>query len=84
MISKEPSRPEFLWLYDNERGFPGGSEEKNPPTNAEDVDSIPESRAPEEVNGNPLQCSCLGNHMDRGALQDTVHGVTENQTRLSD
>ena len=26
-------------------------------------------------NGNPLQYSCLGNPMDRGAWQATVHGV---------
>ena len=26
-------------------------------------------------NGNPLQCSCLENPMDRGAWQATVHGV---------
>ena len=27
-----------------------------------------------EGNGNPLQYSCLGNLMDRGAWQATVHG----------
>jgi len=32
--------------------------------------------------GNPLQCSCLENPMDRGAWQATVHRVTQNQTRL--
>ena len=32
---------------------------------------------------NPLQSSCLGNPMDRGACQAvTVHGVTKSQTRL--
>jgi len=30
-----------------------------------------------EGNGNPLQYSCLGNLMDRGAGRATVHGVTE-------
>ena len=30
-----------------------------------------------EGNGNPLQCSCLGNPMDRGAWWTTVHGVAE-------
>ena len=30
-----------------------------------------------EENGNPLQCSCLENSMDRGAWRATVHGVTE-------
>ena len=29
-----------------------------------------------EVNGSPFQYSCLGNPMDRGAWQATVHGVT--------
>ena len=28
-------------------------------------------------NGNPFQYSCLGNPMDRGAWQVTVHGVTK-------
>ena len=28
-------------------------------------------------NGNPLQCSCLENPVDRGAWWGTVHGITE-------
>ena len=41
---------------------------KNPPASAENSDSIPESgRSPGGGNGNPLQYSCLGNLMDRGA-----------------
>ena len=35
-----------------------------------------------EGNGNLLQDSCLGNPMDGGAWQATVHGVTKSQTRL--
>ena len=31
--------------------------------------------------GSPLQCSCLGNPMGRGAWQATVHGVAKSQTR---
>ena len=31
-------------------------------------------------NGKPLQYSCLGNHMDRGAWWVIVHGVTKSQT----
>ena len=31
---------------------------------------------PGEGNGNPLQYSCLENHMDRGAWWVTVHGIT--------
>ena len=41
-----------------------------------DLGSIPRlGRSPREGNGNPLQYSCLGNPMDRGASQATVHGV---------
>ena len=62
-------------------GFPGGSVVKNPPANtgdARDVDSIPGlGRSPGEGNGNPLQNSCLGNPMDKGAWWATVHGVTK-------
>ena len=51
---------------------------KNPPANAGDLGSIPGSgRSPGEGNGNPLHYSCLGNPMDRGAWQATVHGVTK-------
>ena len=31
--------------------------------------------SPGEGNGNPIQYSCLGNPMDRGAWWATVHGV---------
>ena len=33
-------------------------------------------RSPGEGDGNPLQYSCLGHPMDRGAWQATVHRVT--------
>ena len=57
---------------------------KNLPANVEDVGLIPGSGgSPGEENGNPLQYSCLGNPMDRGALQATVKGVSKNQTGLS-
>ena len=57
-------------------GFPGGPVVKNLPANAGDVGSVPGSgRSPGEENGNPLQYSCLGNPMDRGAWQATVHGI---------
>ena len=47
--------------------FPGGS-----------VGSIPGSgRSSGGENGNPLQYSYLGNPMDRGAWQVTVHGVAK-------
>ena len=34
-------------------------------------------RSPGKRNGNPLQYSCLGNPMARGALQTTVYGVAK-------
>ena len=50
---------------------------------AGDASSIPGLRRPPgEGNSNPFQYSCLGNPMDRGAWQATVHGVTKSQTRL--
>ena len=48
---------------------------KNLPANAGDVGSILGlERSPGEGNGNPLQYSCLGNPMDRGAWQTIVLG----------
>ena len=61
----------FIWT------FPDGSEGKNPSANVGDIwdkSSIPGSeRYYGEGNGNPLQYSCLGNSMDRGALWATVY-----------
>ena len=58
---------------------------KNSSANAGDMGSIPElGRSPGEGNGNPLQYSCLGNPMDRGAWKATVYGVEKSQTRLRD
>ena len=34
-------------------------------------------RSPGEGHGNPLQYSCLGSPMDRGAWQAIVHGITK-------
>ena len=56
---------------------------KNLPAKAGDVGLILGSgRSPGEGNGNPLQY-CLGNPMDQGAWQATVHGLVKSQTRLS-
>ena len=64
-------------------GFPGGSEVKSLLANTGDVGSIPGSGwSLGKGNGNPLQYSCLGNPMDRGAWQTTVHGAAESWTRL--
>ena len=49
-------------------GGPCGSDGKASACNAGDPISVPGSgRSPEDGNGSPLQYSCLGNPMDRGA-----------------
>ena len=51
---------------------------KNAPANTGDMGSIPGlGKSPGEGNGNPLQYSCLGNPMDRGAWWAIVHGVAK-------
>ena len=66
-------------------GFPGGSEGKESALNAGDLGLIPgRGRSPGEVNGYPLQYSCLEDSMDRGDWQATVQGVAKSQKRLSD
>ena len=58
--------------------FPRSSAVKNLPTNAGDVGLILGSGgSPGEGNGNPLQYSCLGNPMDRGAWWAIVQGVAK-------
>ena len=50
---------------------------------AGDVGSIPGlGRSCGGGNGNPLQCSCLENPMDRGAWRATVHGVPKKSDRI--
>ena len=53
--------------------FPGGAVVKNPPANAGD-----------EGNGKPLQYACLGNAIDWGPWQTTIHGVTKSWMWLGD
>ena len=64
-------------------GNPGASQVvlviKNLPVNAGDIRDmgwiLGSGRSPGGGRGNPIQYSCLGNPMDRGAWQVTVHGV---------
>ena len=68
-------------------GCPGGSAVKNAPAKAGgpgDAEAVSRSgRSPGGGHGSPLQSSCLGNLMDRGAWRATVRGVAKGQTRLS-
>ena len=68
----------YLYIHIELRGFPGGSVVKNLPANAGNTRLISGSgRSPGEGNGNPLQYSCLGNPMDRGAWGATVDEVAK-------
>ena len=79
-----PTRASQIWTCVWIICPPGGSGVKNTPANSGDTVSIPGSRRlPGEGNGNPLQYSCLGNPMDRGAWQATAPGVAKSQTWLS-
>ena len=54
---------------------------KNPPANAGDIGNAGSNpglgRSPGGGHGNPLQCSCLENPMDRGAWRAAVPGVSK-------
>ena len=57
---------------------------KNFPAKAGDTSLISGlGRSPGVGNGNPLQYSCMGNSLDRGAWWATVYGVTKKQIWLS-
>ena len=59
------------------------SDGKESTCNAGDPASIPGlGRSPGGEHGNPLQCSCPENLLDRGAWQATVNGVTKSWTLL--
>ena len=56
---------------------------KNPPADSGNTGSIPDlGISPGEGNGTPLQYSCLGNPMDRGARWATVHSAAKSPTQL--
>ena len=64
-------------------GFPDGSVVKNSSANAGDMQVQPLGQEdPLKEMAKPLQYSCLGNPMDRGAWRATVHGVAKSYTQL--
>ena len=66
-------------ILKGKEGFPGGSVVKTLSANIA-VAPIPGlGRSPGEGNGNPLQYSCLGNHMNRETWWATVHGLKESR-----
>ena len=53
--------------------------------NAGDLGSTPGSgRSPGKWNGDPLQYSCLGNPMEKGAWLATIHRVSKSWTHFRD
>ena len=63
-------------------GFPGGISVKEPVCQCRRPKRRGWGRSPGGGHGNPFQYSSLGNPMDRGAWQATVHGVTKSWIRL--
>ena len=58
------------------QSFSAGSDCKESACNSGDGGSIPGlGRTPGEGNDSPLQYSCLGNPLDRGAWRTIVHGL---------
>ena len=76
----------LIWeVTQNSGAFLGGSVVKNSPANAGDVGSIPGLvRSPGEGHGNPLQCLCLENPMDRGAWRVGYDLVIEQQQQQTE
>ena len=76
-VIKIPSKKENEWCKTNPKGFTSCQCRRcgfDPWV----------GKTPGEGNGNPRQCSCLGNPMDRGAWWNAVHGVTKIWTRPND
>ena len=70
-------RNDFFWRND----FPGGSDGKTSAYNVGDPSSIPGSgRSLGEGNGNPLQCSCLENPMEKSLVGYSPQGCQESDT----
>ena len=88
--SRPPSPPSICRVFDPPRldlCVHRGSGGKNLPASTgdtRDTGSIPGSgRSPGVGNGHPLQCSCLGNSMGRGAWRVTVHAAVAQSSVVS-
>ena len=84
-INNNHTSEKAYWLWYYQSGLPRWFSGKESTYQAGDWGSIAGlGRSLGEGNGNPLQYSCLGNSMDWGSWQATVHGVAKSQTRLGD
>ena len=64
-----------------ELGLPRWLSSKEPACQAGEMGLIPGlGKSPGEGNGNPLQGSCLGNLMDKGAWGTAIHRVVKSWT----
>ena len=83
--SEPPGKPQFYAYLLNCTGIPMWVSGVESTCHAGDLGSISGwGRSPGGGNDNPLQFSCLGNPMDKGASQVTVNGGHKSQTQLSD
>ena len=74
-----------VYIHTYISGLPWWLRGKESTCNAGGTGSIPGlRRSPGEGNGNPLQYSCLGNLMNRGAWWLQSMGLQKSQTQLSD
>ena len=82
-----PLQAYFIYYRTSGAGLPRWLSGKDSTCNAGDVRDtglIPGlGRSPGGEHDNPLQYSCLGNPMDRGAWQATAHRVAKSQTWLN-
>ena len=66
----------YLAYNSSNTGISGGLVSKESACNVGEQGTIPElGRSPGERHGNPLQYSCLGDSMERGAWQTAVHEI---------
>ena len=73
--------PQLICCKIYQSHFPGDLDSEESACN---TDSIPGwGRSSREGNGNPLQYSCLGNPLDRGAWRAALHGFAKSWTRLN-
>ena len=69
----------YLWKFSGASGKESACQYKRPKRCGFHPGSW---QAPGGGHGNPRQCSCLGNPMDRGAWRATVHSVAKSWTYL--
>ena len=77
-----------LYPINTSRAFPDDASGKEPAWQCRKhkrcgfIHSLGWEDSPEGENRNPLQYSCLGNHMGRGTWRATIHGAARNLAQL--